>query len=263
MFPRVSTIRRPSRKKDSAAYRGGLHSALLGVGVLLVGTLCGACGLPGATPVLPDPETTGTPSGSRFTFVHPGAGAAGVENVRGYELYYKFYAPGDQEITNALDDEDATAISEAGLAGRDPASALGARGFSRVVRPDREAPTTGAEPPLVPIDPADRTRQISIVVDFETGALDENEPEVRYDTTAFSIRRSEVDEDLATDAFETFLPRDLDPGIDSDLPQDLPAAPGSQAGLSLFTFAFGDGEAFEPIYSTPVGLGVIPVTVER
>ncbi len=230
--------------------------------VLLVGAVLVSCGLPSATPVLPDPEASGRASGSTFTFTHPGT-AAGIENVNGYEVYYKFYAPSEEGVVDdSLDDDDVTAVNDRAQAGTIPTNALVTQGYRRVNGPpERDAPSVGGRSiPLILIDPADIGSTISISISFNLDPLDFEEPTVSYAGESFVVRRATQTGDLANPAFQTFLPTDIDV-TDEDVPAEIAQVPGMlRTGLSLVTFAYGQGvDLSSPLYSTPVSLGMISI----
>ena len=226
-----------------------------------------SCGLPSATPVLPDPEAPAA-SGSTFTFTHPGGTdpqPPGIENVNGYEVYYKFYAPTEEGVVDdSLDDEDITAVADRTQAGALPTNALVTQGFRRINGPpEREGPGGTRVVPLILIDPADVETTITVSITFTVDPLSFEEPTVAYAGESFVIRRAVDNGDLANQQYQRFSPSEIEVS-DGDVPEEIGQIPGAlRAGLSLVAFAYGQGvDLSSPLYSTPIPLGMITIPLQ-
>ena len=237
-----SHVRQPSADRW-AAVSGltAINSRLVRVGLLAALTVM-SCGLE-HIPVLYPPEaefhgTSLTQARFRATADHDQLG------FLGFELYYKFHPLGV-----GLED----------LQNLDTISALTTAGFPRVHSSvdTRDVVTK----PLIPIDLVDRGTEFVVVVDFV------DEPFVAIDLPFYDeipLRRGIYEAELAGLAqyYKSF--RDVeDPGdVDlRDVRVELEGGGYARVTVVLYALSYGKADLFNPIYSEPVFLGEVEMSL--
>ncbi len=212
--------------------------------MLLAAALTGAvggCGLP-ANPQAPLPRPT-APSAStilhRFTFSQP-AGPIGGDVVSfGYEVYYRFSAPG------AFTDRNLGSLAAV------------RRRFVRLADEDRRHPVDQADRPLIKVPNTGRHGTITLDFSPVSGGGD---PVATGGERAVSLRRGVEQTDGRYERFtcDQFQAGDADVAA---LPQLANDCAGEPFYLQLYVLSYGRGGDGRERYSEPLYLGSIFLTL--
>jgi len=200
--------------------RHGLRLCICFVSGLLLAVLGGSCGIPEIV-VLEAPEITRALSiPATVDFEHRTANDR--EDFLGYELYYKFYEPGNADQTFS---SDRTAIESAS-----PSAAiatLSSRGYLRV-----HALGNAGQQPVIPVSAAQRTSSFLVSVEYPATDLTAESA-----SAAWSSSTQELARDLSLfGETESFAPGDIDLD-DPDMPSDTTGATDTvPMGLAIVAY---------------------------